>query len=299
MQTFLNWLIGEAGAAWIIGILGLLMGLYTFFSKSRKPTTGRHIICTQEDESFSHLTLSQGAREWLKVEFLGESRIKPIQINSLSQNFIKIKLESNTDALNSVELIFFAPEARILRVWWEDAPEYLIEESNLSYYLVNRSPKKIAGLLGSHWEIKVYLSQLKAYDKYKEEIKIGVLADGNLESLTMPPQGSKGGVTLDQVWTAKFIPYSEYEVMRKKERIRKNNVKSMYWISLLFLVIASSMWTFTHFFTLLNGFSCSGMVYGFILAGIFGFILSNIRFLRASNIIQHRPTSAVVDWASL
>ena len=285
MQSFWNWLIDEAGAAWIIGSLGLVLSLYSFYlQRTQKPRKGRHVVCTQSRPQSSHLYLSERAKEWVKVEYIGQDRGDPLRIDTLSQVTIEIKNESETDALNDVELRFWVPDtrARVLRVWWEKAPEYLVEQSEPSFHFVERPSDRREGLSGSYWEIRVSLAQLKSYEKYKEDLEVGVLAEGDLTSIGMLAQGSTGG-PLNQIWTAKFVSFAEYEAEQKRDRLRRSALIALLLPSLLlmitavFLRISFKLWgPFRTDWRLLVASS----LFGSALAGLVGYSLQRLRLRR-------------------
>jgi hypothetical protein len=294
MQSFIDWLIGEAGAAWIIGISGLIFGIYSWYKNKYKQDKGRHVICIQRHPSFTHLRLSEEARESVNVEYRGTSQEKPIPIETLGQTIIDIKLESSTEALNMVELKFRLPDARVLRVWWEDAPEYLIDESEIDFYPVESSLNRIKEADEMFWEIRVFIPQLKVYEKYHEKVGIGILADGNLDSITMPPQGSTGGEFPDQVWIAKYIPYEVYrEMLHRMEEIKSFLINSIILVTtgvVLLILIDLGVLESPGI-----GDFPYGYIYGFISAGIIGFILGQIREARNKVRLINRPLDTFPD----
>jgi hypothetical protein len=194
----------EAVATYIVALFMLAPWIYRKW-KSRQ---GRHVVCAQTEPEFSHLYLSERAREWVQVKYIGDNQQEPSEIATLSQVVIDIENDSNTDTLNDVKLKFRVPGARVLRVWWEEAPDYVQEHSELV-----SSPEDDSSAVPP-WTVEVSLPDLKSFKKYREVFRIGILADGDLKSIEMLPQGSRGGVSPDQVWTAKFYSFAEF---RKKQ----------------------------------------------------------------------------------
>ena len=283
MQPFWDWFIGEAGAAWIMGLLGLMVGLYSIYLKrSPKPKPGNHIVCKQVSLS-SHLRLSERARKLVNVEYIGESQQDAQPIGALSQTFIDIRNESEIDALYNIELEFHVLNAQVLSVeWLSPVPVYPAEQSEPSFHARTGSPLTGERALSSHWEIHVPLAQLASYEKYGESFRIEILADGDLNDIRMPLQGNIYDTS--PVWRAKYVSLDEYLEEQIKET-QKRTIASILRISAILIVtIAGLLWiTFPLYgplmadLPLLGANFLVGLFVGIFVAGIFGYLLQQIQ----------------------
>jgi hypothetical protein len=239
--------------------------------------------------------LSKVARDWIRVEYLGEGETAPSSITTLSQVVLEIKNDSDTDRLKDVELRFRIPRARVLKVWWDTAPDYVVEESKLSFYVVEEPFNEEGVPLHSHWEVAVWLGQLKSFEKYREDVIIGILADGDLETIEMPPQGSRADVPVDQVWTAKYVNHREYQQLREE---RRKPVQVLIepvgvFIFAVFVAIAFGWVPFKVIVPFEADWrSLVSYVYGFVFAGLFGAASQRLYFRRA--IREYRDPSAEI-----
>jgi hypothetical protein len=136
------------------------------------------------------------------------------------------------------------------------------------------------------WELEINIPQLKNYDKYGEQILLGILSDRNPERITMPQQGSIDNVSQDQVWVARFISYDEFI----KSRNNQGKIGCIFWTLALICVgylllffanlFASSFPTSNSGGSMFNNI-WSGIIYGFIAAWIIGVFLNLIREAKA------------------
>jgi hypothetical protein len=261
MQRFFT---PEAIAAYVIALVSLAHYVY----KEWKSRRGRHVVCTQPESEFSHISLSEKAREWVRVEFTDNGQqLESAQIHALSQILIDIKNESNTDALNDVLLKFRIPDARVLKVWWEEGPQYLLERSQLSSSTeYGQSAEEEASVTS---QVEISLPQLKSYKKYGEVLRIGILADGDLESIQMLPRGSKQGTPLEQVWTAKFISFEEL----KRKRSRGMAIGQALGYVFGGLLVLGFLYMRT------DSIAARDFLVGFMVAGLVGLLLGRIRLI--------------------
>lgn len=156
----------EAIATYIVFLGTAAFWIY----RAWKAKQGRHVVCTQWGPVFSHLSLDERAREWVKVGYVGSGQLGSVKIDALSQIIIDIQNDSDTDALNDIKLEFRVPEARVLNVWWEEAPRYLCEQSRLDYSPEDNSSTEKDKAKESPWKVKVYLPQLKSFKRVGHNI---------------------------------------------------------------------------------------------------------------------------------
>lgn len=135
-----------------------------------KSKQGHHVICTQLEPPISHLHLSDTAGKWLQVQYTPEDQQVPVQIDTLSQTLVTIWNDSTTDTLNNVELEFHIPDARVLEVWWEKGPNYLLERSQLAFSPEEKTQNRSEEAKNSPWRVRVLLPELKSWNKYKEDV---------------------------------------------------------------------------------------------------------------------------------
>jgi hypothetical protein len=269
----------EAVATYIVGVLSAAFWACQFWKSKR----GRHVVCTQSEPVFSHLRLSERAREWVKVAYIGDDQHNPVQINTLGHTVIDIKNESDADALSDVQLKFRVPVARLLKAWWEKGPDYLLDQSSISISLEDGPSTQAEQSAGSSWQIQVFLPDLKSFKKYGEAFRIGILADGNLKTIEMLPGGSKAGCAPDQVWTAKFVCYDDF---LKKNFIRES-LTHLLWIGIIGAMAGGMMWLSARALIGSSSEGCAdlyflaGWAIGIIAAGILGYISQTLRFMKA------------------
>ena len=272
----------EAVATYIVALGTLAYWLY----QAWKSKQGRHVVCTMTQPEFSHLTLSYMASKWVEVEFTGEDQSHPTRIDTLSQVIIDIKNDSATDVLNDINLEFHAPQARVLRVWWEEAPEYLVEQSKLGFASKGELPGEEERSIDPSSKVQIFLAQLKSWKKYQEEVRVGILADGQLESISMIPQGSEAGVPPDQVWTARFITFKEFQ--------RRSAISASFsltsWTMVFGVALVSFTWLILRVFgpvqlgsITLGAFNWDfllGLLLGFVGAVILGYVSQQLLLAR-------------------
>jgi len=250
----------EAVATYIVALGTAAFWIY----QARKLKQGRHIVCLQDRPAFSHLHLRNAAREWVRVQYV--RRHSPVPIDTLSQVVIHIRNDSDTDVLNDVSLKFRVPDARVVDVWWEAGPNYIIEHSKLDFSPEDDSSPET-------WEVQVSIPHLKAFKKYHEVFSIGILADGDLKTIEMPPQGSTRAVSPKQVWTAKFIAFSDF----RRKHGRRERWRYVYWLIVLLLGLSFLVWLIAKLFPFLDvqlqqvSF-LAGILVGFSFAIVMGYL---------------------------
>jgi hypothetical protein len=79
-MRFWDWFIGEAGAAWILGILGIIGAIYTWINR-RRP---KHIVL-QETQRFSLLDIHHSLQERLTVFYKSRVDVEEYEIRTLYQ----------------------------------------------------------------------------------------------------------------------------------------------------------------------------------------------------------------------
>ena len=86
MQSFWNWLIGEAGAGWIVGILGIIGGIYAWRKRERPPR-----VVLQEVNSVNLLDIHPSQAEKLEVYYTPdpERKDRMHKISRLYQSTLK------------------------------------------------------------------------------------------------------------------------------------------------------------------------------------------------------------------
>jgi hypothetical protein len=190
---------------------------------------------------------------------------------------IEIRNESDTDALNDVKLKFRLPDARLLEVWWEYGPEYLLEDARVDASVVDSSSSGEAQTHNCPSIIQVYLPHLKSFTRYKEAVCLGVLANGDLETIKMVPAGSRGHVPEAQTWTAKFSSYPE--IQQRIAALRAANYGVL--VALVIVIpLGFVSWLVGQKSGDVNAFTWglfAGGLWGFSGVGILSYILNLIR----------------------
>lgn len=98
MDTFLNWLIGEAGAGWVIGILGTVGGVYVWLNRERAPR-----VFLQEVDSVRLLDIHESQRNKLRISY-GDEEENSRHIDSLEQREIVIYNNGTKDILEPLSI---------------------------------------------------------------------------------------------------------------------------------------------------------------------------------------------------
>lgn len=99
MGAFWDWFIGEAGAAWIIGLLGLIGVIYTLFHRERAPR-----VILQETSSRWLLNIHDSQRDALRVQY-GTPPEDVIDIHSLEQTDLVIYNTGTKDLTEPIEIM--------------------------------------------------------------------------------------------------------------------------------------------------------------------------------------------------
>ena len=271
MENLVSLLGLESVATYIAALIGVLVASAGWYYGVRKSKQGRHVVCSQLEPVFSHLYLSETARELIDVRYVGDGQPGSVgqpdsmEIDALSEVLIDIKNDSDTDTLNNVVLKFRVPDARVLRVWWEKIPSYLLEESTVDFSSEN-DPSTASGDTPA-WIVHVSLPGLKSHKKYKvEQFVVGILADGNLETIEMLSAGSRRQVPPAQTWTAKFLSFS---ASQQKAIGAAQLTYGVTWFITLALFLGSMFWIVGSMFA-----NIRPLGWHLLLAFILGFFVS-------------------------
>jgi NADH:ubiquinone oxidoreductase subunit 3 (subunit A) len=163
MEAFWNWLIEERGAAWVIGVLGLLFTVYTYRKQTAPPKV---IVRRLEVRNLLSIHSSQAGK--LKVTY--NSGNEAVEIDNLRQSVFVIYNDSNKDISEAVKLsILFdepAEEGSIWRVEFEGTIECChkgkMEEDG-----------RVAG-------IEVEFPYINAYKTHNSYTKMYFISDGTV-----------------------------------------------------------------------------------------------------------------------
>ena len=99
MKPFLQWFIGEPGAVWIIGLLGLIVGVFYFWKERGRPPR----IVIQEIRRIKLLAIHSSQREKLAVSFTDSDGVGH-NIKNLIQTEFAVYNNGTSDILEPVEL---------------------------------------------------------------------------------------------------------------------------------------------------------------------------------------------------
>jgi hypothetical protein len=100
VMSFSEWLVGEAGAGWIIGVIGVIGALYTWVKRERAPR-----IVIQEVETIRLLDIHKSLSGRLNV-YYGEKQDKQEKINDLVQKKVVIYNYGTRDILEEINISF-------------------------------------------------------------------------------------------------------------------------------------------------------------------------------------------------
>jgi len=167
MENFWNWFIGEAGAAWIFGVLGILGVVYTWLKRPRPPK-----VIVQEVERLKLLDIHPSQREKLKVFYIDPEGQQAIE--NLEQKKVVIYNTGTKDILEPVKLrMRFYQKIEKVDKWkfWRfvlDNPECTLEPI---------PPDK-----SSSWvDIDVQIPYLNSYPNHKHYLTGYLISDGEME----------------------------------------------------------------------------------------------------------------------
>lgn len=99
MESFSRWLLGEAGAGWIIGIIGILGGLYAWTRREKAPK-----IIVQQVRSISLLDVHPSQSGSIRVAYLDPTH-EPCGIESLHQTELVVYNTGTKDVVEPIELV--------------------------------------------------------------------------------------------------------------------------------------------------------------------------------------------------
>jgi hypothetical protein len=185
MRTFWNWLVGEAGAGWIVGLIGFLLSLYAWLHRERAPK-----IIVQEISNLRLLDIHPTQRENLKVLYL-DSEDQRVCVEDLYQKEIVIYNNGTVDIQDPIQL----------EVGFHHA-ELAEEKSSGFWRLVSDDP-------GCTWEMRdpltatITLSYLNSYPVHKHVVRVYLISDEEMEVELHEGMG-KG-------WSSDFVGISELE----------------------------------------------------------------------------------------
>ena len=99
MGSFWDWLVGEAGAGWIVGFIGLLLSLYAWLHRECAPK-----VIVQEVNSIRLLDIHSTQRESLSV-FYTDSEGQQVRVQDLQQEEVVIYNNGTVDVREPLQLV--------------------------------------------------------------------------------------------------------------------------------------------------------------------------------------------------
>jgi hypothetical protein len=99
MQSFWNWLVGEAGAGWIIGLIGIIGAVYAWLKRDRPPS-----IVIQEVRRLGLLDVHPSQSDRIRVSYLDKVG-EECRIESLQQIELVIYNSGTRDVSETVDLV--------------------------------------------------------------------------------------------------------------------------------------------------------------------------------------------------
>ena len=251
-----QWLNAEALAQYIIGAIStaiIILGWWLFAKKR-----ARYILC-REAPLVSLMSIGSEFRERITV-ILDKEADGGEQIDNLSQLTIAI-FNISRETIDNIELRFFFDlrRARLLNIEFYPPEEMQWQDDDSPLFqLVSES------------QIRVSLPYLNPFKVYRQKAILTVLADG-YPPITKVVSGGRD-------WKAQYLSYREHlEQMRPRFGLRLIGT-----VTAVFIAFAIISWAFLAYLSPALSLSSgslftSGVIMGFIFAGIFGRILG--RFL--------------------
>lgn len=178
MQAFWNWFIGEAGAAWIIGLLGLLAMLYSWQHRERAPR-----VIVQEVKKTRLLNIHPSQRETLTVIHT-DSNGNQTRIQDLEQREIVIYNNGTRDILEPLQLVLRFHEAGSREERFHGFWRLVFDDGTCAW-------KQIDG------DIQIELPYLNSYLVHRHYIKGYLISDKEIEIRVLDGIG--------RGWSARFI----------------------------------------------------------------------------------------------
>jgi hypothetical protein len=218
MQSFWNWLIGEAGAGWIFGLLGIALLLYSGLKREKPPR-----VIVQEVRRLRLLDIHPSQKDRLEVYYttaLGGREAVP----NLAQRQIVVYNSGTTDILEEIrlELQISTPGSS-----QEENPHALMESifdapasSGLIYNGQDAGP--VTG-------VYITIPYLNSFPVHKHYVTGYLISDQNLDLELLSGTG-KG-------WSARFVSLRKArEIWRRLSSILQKVVSALLASCLLTIV---------------------------------------------------------------
>ena len=220
MQGIWDWLIGEAGAGWIVGLAGLCLVVYGWLRRERAPR-----VIVQEVKRTKLLDIHPSQRESLKVFHTDEDE-KLTAIEDLEQKDIVIYNDGSADIVEPValRLQFNQPGSKPDQFpgfwrWVFDDPAYSWE------------PVRVEGE-DTSVGVRVQLPYLNSYAVHHHYVRGYLISDRGLAVQLLDRVG-KG-------WSAQFV------ALERIGRLEQSAVRAVKWLGralalLSMLILVGSM----------------------------------------------------------
>jgi hypothetical protein len=171
-----EWLVTDAGAGWIVGILGLSATMYGQITK-RRPT----IVVCKEAGKFSLIEIDKKVKENIQVKY------KSLDIENLSQ----------------IELELFNNGAKTIKNFKMDI---LFDKGTKILDVVTGKTTDITGKWTSkHNSLNLELPYLNSYSGHHTKLTVKILCDGTINSLEISGGGEGWSLKHKKLPTKKIL----------------------------------------------------------------------------------------------
>jgi hypothetical protein len=207
MSSFWEWLIGEAGAGWIIGVLGITGGLYTWYNRIRPPKVVIH-----ELRRTRLLDIAPSRRENLHISYTDESGIGHT-VKYLEQTEFAVYNTGTVDINEGIELsILYKSDAQIKQQ--DPMTEKKTAPLFIDKILFSQDGCSSIPILGADGSIRegdhVFLPYLNSYVNHQHYVIAYSIAGGTLNF--------RLGKSVGKGWSAQLITLEAYNERRATVR---------------------------------------------------------------------------------
>ena len=212
MSAFFDWLISDAGAGWIIGILGILGAIYTWVQRD-KPAK----IVIQEINALRLLDIHVSHQERINV-FYNDAQGSKEQIQSLEQKKIVIYNNGTKDISEPLQFVLKFSSSKtgnLFSGFWR----LVVDNARCT-----STPIKDES--GNTTAIAIEVPYLISYQLHKHLITIYFISDGPV-TLQLADGEGKG-------WSASMVPFHQ---IRKLRNFSKTIIITLMSISALAVIL--------------------------------------------------------------
>jgi hypothetical protein len=187
MQEFWQWFIGEAGAGWIVGILGLVGGVYAWLKRERPAQ-----IIIQELETLRLMDIHPSQQHKLDIRYKTDE-FGEVKIHDLFQKQVVIYNSGTRDILEPLDLKLGAivrPELHSTN-YRKGNDLFVVIIDQVMAKQVDRDP----GYPGA-WSVCLQIPYLNSYQDHQQYLKCEFISNYPMELVPISKTGRGWSVSI-------------------------------------------------------------------------------------------------------